>query len=87
MNDLVRRVFCPECGAVRTVNGGSPYALCPNGHGKLVRRFRKRDVKRALQEALPVAQKVGRNDDCPCGSGKKFKKCCGASDKGEAEGA
>ncbi|MFW5770984.1 MAG: SEC-C metal-binding domain-containing protein, partial [Spirochaetota bacterium] len=20
---------------------------------------------------------VGRNDDCPCGSGKKFKKCCG----------
>jgi uncharacterized protein len=21
--------------------------------------------------------KVGRNDDCPCGSGKKFKKCCG----------
>lgn len=21
--------------------------------------------------------KVGRNDSCPCGSGKKFKKCCG----------
>lgn len=21
---------------------------------------------------------VGRNDDCPCGSGKKYKKCCGA---------
>jgi len=21
--------------------------------------------------------KVGRNDDCPCGSGKKYKKCCG----------
>ncbi len=34
---------------------------------------------------LPVFQpyvredpKVGRNDPCPCGSGKKFKKCCGA---------
>ena len=25
------------------------------------------------------AQAVGRNDLCPCGSGKKFKKCCGAS--------
>jgi hypothetical protein len=24
------------------------------------------------------AKKVGRNDPCPCGSGKKFKKCCGA---------
>jgi len=24
------------------------------------------------------APKVGRNDPCPCGSGRKFKKCCGA---------
>ncbi len=23
------------------------------------------------------APKIGRNDPCPCGSGKKFKKCCG----------
>jgi preprotein translocase subunit SecA len=29
---------------------------------------------------VPVrsAPKVGRNEPCPCGSGKKFKKCCGA---------
>ncbi|EMR06948.1 hypothetical protein C772_01084 [Bhargavaea cecembensis DSE10] len=24
-----------------------------------------------------IAEKVGRNDPCPCGSGKKYKKCCG----------
>lgn len=24
-------------------------------------------------------QKIGRNDTCPCGSGKKYKKCCGAT--------
>ena len=24
-----------------------------------------------------VTKKVGRNDPCPCGSGKKYKKCCG----------
>ncbi len=24
-----------------------------------------------------VSTKVGRNDPCPCGSGKKYKKCCG----------
>ena len=24
------------------------------------------------------ARKVGRNEQCPCGSGKKWKKCCGA---------
>ncbi|MCL4854584.1 MAG: SEC-C domain-containing protein, partial [Bryobacteraceae bacterium] len=23
-------------------------------------------------------KKVGRNDPCPCGSGKKYKKCCGS---------
>jgi len=26
-----------------------------------------------------ISSKVGRNDPCPCGSGKKFKKCCGAN--------
>jgi preprotein translocase subunit SecA len=25
-----------------------------------------------------TGEKVGRNDPCPCGSGKKYKKCCGA---------
>lgn len=24
-----------------------------------------------------VEDKIGRNDPCPCGSGKKYKKCCG----------
>lgn len=27
--------------------------------------------------ARPAAKRVGRNEPCPCGSGKKFKKCCG----------
>lgn len=27
---------------------------------------------------IRAATKVGRNDPCPCGSGKKFKRCCGA---------
>jgi preprotein translocase subunit SecA len=32
--------------------------------------------------AQPVTKgkKVGRNDPCPCGSGKKYKKCCGVND-------
>ena len=30
-------------------------------------------------KAPPIrVEKVGRNDPCPCGSGKKYKKCCGA---------
>ncbi|MFC1704567.1 preprotein translocase subunit SecA [Candidatus Omnitrophota bacterium] len=29
------------------------------------------------QPTNPSAKKVGRNEPCPCGSGKKYKKCCG----------
>jgi hypothetical protein len=36
-------------------------------------------VKQRLETQLSVRrEKIGRNDPCPCGSGKKFKKCCGA---------
>jgi preprotein translocase subunit SecA len=33
----------------------------------------------AMEKAKPVRSgpKVGRNDPCPCGSGKKYKHCCG----------
>jgi uncharacterized protein len=34
--------------------------------------------KAAVDTVRHETPKVGRNDDCPCGSGKKFKKCCGA---------
>ena len=27
--------------------------------------------------SMPKEKKIGRNDPCPCGSGKKYKKCCG----------
>jgi uncharacterized protein YecA (UPF0149 family) len=30
-----------------------------------------------LEPLVRLSPKVGRNDDCPCGSLKKFKKCCG----------
>ena len=37
------------------------------------------DLKRLLNPQQPVTagKKVGRNEPCPCGSGNKFKKCCG----------
>jgi preprotein translocase subunit SecA len=33
----------------------------------------------ATAQTVSVGQKVGRNDPCPCGSGKKYKKCHGAN--------
>ena len=47
-------------------NGWSPQELLERMAGKKVFYNERGDV-----------MKVGRNDPCPCGSGKKYKKCCG----------
>jgi preprotein translocase subunit SecA len=36
------------------------------------------DSTSSRQKTVVRSTKVGRNDPCPCGSGKKYKKCCGA---------
>jgi len=30
-----------------------------------------------VKQYIRTAPKIGRNQPCPCGSGKKYKKCCG----------
>jgi preprotein translocase subunit SecA len=49
-----------------------------------IRQKQKQDYIMSRGEDTPASQtirrdteKVGRNDPCPCGSGKKYKKCCG----------
>jgi preprotein translocase subunit SecA len=36
-----------------------------------------KDGAESKQQTVVKGEKVGRNDPCPCGSGKKYKKCCG----------
>jgi len=50
-----------------------------------IRQKQKQDYVMSRGEDTPASrtvkhegEKVGRNDPCPCGSGKKYKKCCGA---------
>jgi SEC-C motif-containing protein len=50
-----------------------------------VSRFRREDGEWRFVDSAPTgsvrplrATKVGRNEPCPCGSGKKAKRCCGA---------
>ncbi|MEG1426475.1 MAG: SEC-C metal-binding domain-containing protein [Oscillospiraceae bacterium] len=40
---------------------------------------KRKELYRMQKQSKTVinTQKVGRNDPCPCGSGKKYKKCCG----------
>ncbi|HUF78518.1 MAG TPA: preprotein translocase subunit SecA, partial [Thermoanaerobaculia bacterium] len=62
---MVRPGPAGAAGTLGSVSGG-PTRLTPNRPGPPPTVVRKGD-------------KIGRNDPCPCGSGKKYKKCCGAS--------
>ena len=51
------------------------------GVTRIYRYFEARRLTHSISENTTyrrIAPKVGRNDPCPCGSGKKFKHCCGA---------
>ena len=43
----------------------------------LSKEERERIRKQYVADHTAVRDKVGRNEPCPCGSGKKYKKCCG----------
>lgn len=42
---------------------------------------KRAEITKAFKKSKTVIKEVriGRNDPCPCGSGKKYKKCCGAN--------
>ena len=46
---------------------------------KLLTEERRKELYREQKRSKTVVkgEKIGRNDPCPCGSGKKYKKCCG----------
>ncbi|MGI6199287.1 MAG: SEC-C metal-binding domain-containing protein [Christensenellales bacterium] len=46
---------------------------------EVLTREQRRDIHKQWQatKTVVVDKPVGRNDPCPCGSGKKYKKCCG----------
>lgn len=44
----------------------------------LEQRIKLKEEQRPSNPNQAVIEKVGRNNPCPCGSGKKYKKCCGS---------
>jgi len=51
--------------------------LIPKKKTRIVKAAIKTTPKKKAAKKIAVEAKVGRNDPCPCGSGKKYKKCCG----------
>jgi preprotein translocase subunit SecA len=45
--------------------------------GDMLSQANAETQERVKPQPIKVAKKVGRNDPCPCGSGKKYKNCCG----------
>ena len=45
--------------------------------GVLTAQKRDEILRKWRSDHTAVSNKVGRNDPCPCGSGKKYKNCCG----------
>jgi len=50
----------------------------PQWDGVLSQEKRNEITKDYNKSHIAVSNKIGRNDPCTCGSGKKYKKCCGA---------
>jgi len=50
-----------------------------NGHTPLEIHQLRKVSRGSLSQGGGAAEKPGRNDPCPCGSGKKYKKCCGSN--------
>jgi preprotein translocase subunit SecA len=70
----------PEPVGARAGRGASPDGAPPEEDAAAPAPAEAAPVRRTGMAAArrPVgAHKVGRNDPCPCGSGKKYKKCCG----------
>ena len=77
-------VMAPEASVTRTMTNA---AKATEPEVKVRVRTNEGEIEENLQEptlvaaqkgAIPDLKNVGRNDPCPCGSGKKFKKCHGA---------
>ncbi len=46
-------------------------------NANIVKREPSQQTAASKRHAAPANKETGRNDPCPCGSGKKYKKCCG----------
>jgi preprotein translocase subunit SecA len=81
VTDIIFKVHL-EAGA-RTRSVWNVRETIHNEVGQFAMAEQQRAAAQAPQGEQKVKQikldqpKVGRNDPCPCGSGKKYKKCCG----------
>jgi len=71
--DLIFRVELKEPPKLRSALAGGPRSFLHDQYSPL----KKEESKASPKTQQVFKRKIGRNEPCPCGSGKKYKKCCG----------
>jgi preprotein translocase subunit SecA len=86
VTDIVYRIEQVEDDALRStwketaaIHAAAPSATLPEPPSAEAPAVEPSNPDEHVEPIRNLAQKVGRNDPCPCGSGKKFKNCCGRS--------
>jgi preprotein translocase subunit SecA len=86
VTDIVYRIEQVEDDALRStwketaaIHAAAPSATLPEPPAAEASAAEPSNPDDHVDPIRNLAQKVGRNDPCPCGSGKKFKNCCGRS--------
>ena len=86
VTDIVYRIEQVEDDALRStwketaaIHAAAPSATLPEPPAAEAAAAEPSDPDDHVEPIRNLAGKVGRNDPCPCGSGKKFKNCCGRS--------
>jgi preprotein translocase subunit SecA len=61
------------------LNADAPHLYGLEQWDELLSEEKKKELVKTHRRAGTVVkgEKIGRNDPCPCGSGKKYKHCCG----------
>ena len=74
--DVSRTIFRIDLGQAVRLRKKRPNRVRNNGASSMASTKLGKDKVKSVQNS--VGQKIGRNDPCHCGSGKKYKKCHGA---------
>ena len=69
-----------SAGSVSEMSGSAPAPASSDGGAAMQDDPEASQATQAIEPIRNRGVKVGRNDPCPCGSGKKYKKCCGTFD-------
>ena len=78
----VERDGCEEAEFVRrlaaTIVTGKYKSWFKKRHTRMQALYKFYRQRHSQPSTLLIEDKIGRNEPCPCGSGKKYKKCCGS---------